>query len=489
MEAEIKEKTNAKFSLKTEEPEIRTDNLWGDDKLERKKCADALTNLVAGQPGPLVISLNGAWGTGKTFFLKRWQAQLEKNGFKSIYFNAWEDDFIGNPLVSIIGQLWDSLKGEKFAKIVRSIKENAKPVLAKLLLNAVRVSTYGIVDLDAEDLKNRAEAILSSYSETRNELQMLRSSLQELADKVKEETGHPIIFIIDELDRCRPLFAIELLERVKHIFDVPNLIFVLGIDRDELSNAVTSVYGNIDVEGYLRRFFDMEFVLPPVKSKVFCKYLMEEHGLPEYFQRIAEKFQKQKPVRDYKVFLSLFSALSDGFGLSLRDMQYAIRFFVFSLLNLDEGYFIYPELLVVLILLKIKNKSLYQKFIGGKIHPAKVLDFIDEHLADDVLTDLDRRLLELNLYVTDETDRRNGHNIALLQLEQLIQGEKDLTKLDHLSRRIKKMNKKELEEFAKIFGKISGFSHFPTNEYPTRDVLEVLTKRIELDAMMFRESR
>ena len=70
------------------------------------------------------------------------------------------------------------------------------------------------------------------------------------------------MFIIDELDRCRPTFAIELLERVKHIFDVPNIVFVFGINRAELVKSLESIYGEIDAGTYLRRFFDMEFVLP-----------------------------------------------------------------------------------------------------------------------------------------------------------------------------------------------------------------------------------
>ena len=83
-----------------------------------------------------------------------------------------------------------------------------------------------------------------------------------------------MVFIIDELDRCRPTFAIELLERVKHIFDVPNLVFAFGINRDELCSSLQSIYGNIDADVYLRRFFDMEFTLPQTQTqRSFARYL------------------------------------------------------------------------------------------------------------------------------------------------------------------------------------------------------------------------
>ena len=82
--------------LKLPEPEIQGENPWADDSLKRSDVAEKLTKLISGQSDPFVISLHGHWGTGKTFLLKRWQKQLENDGFRAIYFNAWEDDFCRN---------------------------------------------------------------------------------------------------------------------------------------------------------------------------------------------------------------------------------------------------------------------------------------------------------------------------------------------------------------------------------------------------------
>ena len=81
-----------------------------------------------------------------------------------------------------------------------------------------------------------------------------------------EETKQPLVFIIDELDRCRPTFSIELLERVKHIFDIPGIVFVFGINRDELCHSIKSVYGEIESGIYLRRFFDVSLSLPDAST-------------------------------------------------------------------------------------------------------------------------------------------------------------------------------------------------------------------------------
>ena len=95
---------------------------------------------------------------------------------------------------------------------------------------------------------------LADYLEKRAAKEELKQHLANLATEGRGDTDQPLLFIIDELDRCRPTFAIELLERVKHIFDVPNIAFVFGINRDELVKSLESVYGGIDAGTYLRRF-------------------------------------------------------------------------------------------------------------------------------------------------------------------------------------------------------------------------------------------
>ena len=84
---------------------------WADDRLNRAEMAPKLTRSVCSRKKPFAISLNGAGGTGKTFFLERWREDLRKKEIQSIYFNAWEDDFCNDPLVVIIWQLAKSSSG------------------------------------------------------------------------------------------------------------------------------------------------------------------------------------------------------------------------------------------------------------------------------------------------------------------------------------------------------------------------------------------
>ena len=83
------------LSLKLPEPEVSSSEPWGDDVLGRAEIAGRLTNLIRDQSSPFTISIHGYWGTGKTFMLKRWQKDLENQGFQAIYFNAWEVQRVG----------------------------------------------------------------------------------------------------------------------------------------------------------------------------------------------------------------------------------------------------------------------------------------------------------------------------------------------------------------------------------------------------------
>ena len=253
--------------IKIVEQKIDPASPWSDDKLGRRDCADVLTGLLATQTEALTVSLNGEWGSGKTFMLKRWRQQLENDGYGAIYFNAWEDDFVPDPLVAILGQLQAHLSEEP---AVKEFLAGAGQVIATVASGIFKKAT----GVDIEDAAGKASKaattrdmkLLDEYSAVLGSRLQLRDSLQRMANKLFETSRKPLVFIIDELDRCRPSFAIELLERVKHLFNIEHVVFVLGIDRTQLGQAIRSVYGDIDSENYLHRFIDIDFRLPQVQG-------------------------------------------------------------------------------------------------------------------------------------------------------------------------------------------------------------------------------
>ena len=306
-------------ALKVVEPEVDAENPWVDDVLDRKDIAERLTSIVRGQEAPFVISVDGRWGTGKTFLLKRWQQDLENQDWQAIYYNAWEDDFAGDPLISVTGQLSEHLKkGALWAK-ARKLAPFMQPVAS-----AASIATTGVPVPNIRRSKQAPPNHLADYLEKRAAKDELKKHLAELAGDVRKATGEPLVFIIDELDRCRPTFAIELLERVKHIFDVPNIVFVFGINRAELVKSLERVYGEIDAGVYLRRFFDMEFTLPEPDPNRFCLHLLNRYRVDRFYSELAEQSADSSHSQLNSIAWGL-PALVGYMGLSLRDMDYCIR--------------------------------------------------------------------------------------------------------------------------------------------------------------------
>ena len=409
--------------LKIEEQVHDPKNPWDDDVLDRKKIADRLTSIVRGQEVPFVISVDGRWGTGKTFLLKRWRQDLENQGWQAIYYNAWEDDFAGDPLISVTGQLSEHLKkGSLWAK-ARKLGRLVAPFVQPVASTA-SIATTGVPVPNIRRSKQAPPNDLADYLEKRAAKDELKKHLAELAAEVRADTDQPLVFIIDELDRCRPTFAIELLERVKHIFDVHNIVFVFGINRDELTKALVSVYGEIDSGTYLRRFFDMEFVLQDADPRRFCTHLVAKYRLSAFFSEVDKRrripYYRQE-LGDIARFLPVVLA---RMGLSLRDMDYCVRLVALAARESLANQRLYAPLIVLLAATKLHDPELYRRFVDGDARGADLINHLNEQRplgdpTDQVGSNPGGILnwLEAATYSADDRDR------VLRQLSRLQNGE------------------------------------------------------------------
>ena len=351
-------------ALKIVERKVDPENPWDDDVLDREKIAKRLTDIVRGQEAPFVISLDGRWGTGKTFLLRRWQQDLENHGWQAIYFNAWEDDFNDDPLLAIIGQLSEHFDEGALREIARGVAGALGHVLVKRVTGA-----------SPDELT--PDSLLNDYQEGLRTKSAVKDRLEQLGEKVRDDSGQPLLFIIDELDRCRPTFAIELLERVKHIFDVPNIVFVFGINRGELVKSLESVYGEIDAGTYLRRFFDMEFTLPDPDPAEFCRHLTRKFGLDKFLTELLRRGDNELHFGALPGMDDCLPVILKNMGLSLRDMDYCVRLLALSARDTSGFHPLYPHLFALLVAVKIKNPELYRRFIVGEARGGEVIDYFD----------------------------------------------------------------------------------------------------------------
>ena len=369
--------------IKLADPQINAQDPWSDDALDRKFCAETLTKFLENQTAALTIGVNGAWGTGKTFFLRRWEQSLKKDGYEVVYFNAWKDDCLDDPLIAIVGQLWKKLKGGTFKEVCDSLKSAAVPVLSKVGLSVLNrglqiVSGVSVDGINKECLQTGTESAFDQYVSLTDAREDFRTRLQRLADKVFDKTGKPLIYIVDELDRCRPDFAVKVLERIKHLFDIDHVIFVLGIDREQLGHVIQSVYGNIDVENYLHRFIDFDVHLPHANQDRFFYKLWEKYKLPEHLTQKANSYPAglYGDVREGQVFYSLMADSLKSLSFSLREIEHCLKLYTLIMRMTAPHIRTWPQLVVPLIIVKLKNSSLYRRWIDGNTTPDEIADWL-----------------------------------------------------------------------------------------------------------------
>ena len=454
------------------ESDISEDEPWHDDALNRMRVAERLTNLVKIQEAPLSVSVSGDWGTGKTFILKRWQQSLQNQGYKAIYFNAWEDDFCDDPLLAMIGQMSEHFTDDRFKRVADAAKpligltrKHFVAALNSLLSGAASSVASSVsgqpvaipVEIPSDGWQNEERNSLKDYRKQRASKDELKICLQNLSNSVVLETGHPLVFIIDELDRCRPPFAIELLERVKHIFGVRNIVFVFGINRDELCKSLRTMYGEIDADVYLRRFFDMEFILPEVDADRFCNHLFVKYELRKFFFATSRDFNTSGYDQ-----MSRFPEFWGRFNMSLRNLDYCARLMCLVGRNLKQDYPVYPWLLAALIALKINNPTLYRSLIQRQCRASEVMNYFNSRMSleSDGLTRLDRTLalIEGYLYCSEASRTDSVAETSAIDQFQLLKKGEELTHPEYLSEGIKQANSRRLEMLDETIRSVTGQS-------------------------------
>lgn len=341
--------------------ELEDANPWGEDALERKKFALSWTKYLVkraelSEEG-VTAALEAPWGAGKTHFVQRWAEHLEQ-GHPVVTFDAWKNDHVSDPMLAFMAELTGQIRELKAkhklsqslvmkiesksgalvksmaAALVPTASVLAKAAAKKLLaldLNELKDAAFRNSDLSAalQGAEHMAGDVLAAYVKKslegyRERQRGVAAFRKELADFVEllaeaEALNLPLFVFIDEVDRCRPSFAISLLEEIKHVFGVKGIVFVLSVNMEQLANSVCALYGNaFDGRSYLQRFFDLEFALPRPTNLEYAKLLVQKHPyVPK--QVFTEIFADE--IGPEAIAQRAFADVSDLFALTLREQS------------------------------------------------------------------------------------------------------------------------------------------------------------------------
>lgn len=292
-------------------------SIWGDNNIQRRRSAYNFIKMLDFQSGSISIAVDGKWGTGKTFFIKqckfildclnnedpdkenfekykrKFETEIEQHfdkihystkiKYKTVYFDAWKNDTDIDPIVSLSKSI--------AATSTFNIKRKAKIVTFIAGKQLVKIAAKKIANIDIGNILD----IFQTEEDTEDKFKKKLNSLV-------SNDGRLVIFI-DELDRCRPVYAVKLLERVQHFFDNEKITFVFAVNLYELKNTIQKLYGS-DYNGdrYLDRFFDFVMEVPESDFKSSIKNL-EKYGYKlnyfDYCSDIEIKFGLTNRERDH----------------------------------------------------------------------------------------------------------------------------------------------------------------------------------------------
>lgn len=377
-----------------DEIEVLESNPFKNDKLERKPVVDFLTALIGRLDGPFVLALDSNFGTGKTTLVRILEKCLEKEGHRCINFNAWKVDYATDPLVALVAsidriglKLSDENKENQFKKHIKKLYKITTAVARTSGGNYIKVRTLGVFDIEAissafkssESKTDRNRNLVAEFNEESELFNRFRDELEEAVkllqnddseQQSKDSTGSNLVIFVDELDRCRPNFAVELLERIKHLFDISNIVFVLSIDKKQIEASIKAVYGpEFDATEYLRRFFNLEYGIPVPDTRNYIDSLISRFELNPIFDK--RKSQHSQYERDK--FIDYLNIFANATGLSLRAIERCVTRFRIVMDDISSNQYFDAVLLAFLIVLHSDQPEYYNQIIDGQVSPEDVI--------------------------------------------------------------------------------------------------------------------
>lgn len=325
------------------------------------------------------IALDGEWGAGKTFFVKQtktifdvnnpvfsqvkaegikslWNTYAEKKNIElestvSIYYDAWLNDNDVDPILSIIYEIIKQTGIDYIEKSNINTKELIGSIASGIVnhFTGVEIKEY----FDACEQKDYLQEIKDDKE--------LFQQINDFFNAVIEERGNRLLFLIDELDRCKPDYAVRLLERIKHYFNNERVTYVFAINSSELQHTIKRYYGQgFDATRYLDRFFDLKLSMPKPDLQSYYNLI----GFPEssyvidsVIKNVIEKyhFSLRETERYFRIVkMAVYNAFHNG----------KMRQACFSEEKADS--FLATYFAPILLGARIANMDDYNRFISGR---------------------------------------------------------------------------------------------------------------------------
>lgn len=381
------------------EPRTIDEQQFSADNLGRAKYATYLTSLIKAKGGTdknnlsnYVLNLDAEWGAGKTYFLKRWSEDLRGN-HPVVYIDAWSIDYLESPLMTVLSEIIEQLKTQtdradspiakaKFKEIIKAAAPRVGSALIKRYLG-FDFDVLNSSEAESENSSNKEidfskagekvlEVFCKEVKDSKESVKTLKLAIQAWVEYVvynpvkgmgTVKNSYPAFIFIDELDRCKPTYAVEMLEAIKHVFDISGLVFIVATNSSQLAHTVRAVYGpEFNAEGYLSRFFNNRYYL---KTEV-SKELIKNHCSIELINQ--DNLKNMQVVLfpfvdfDIELFLDFCVKVFDAADLTPRQAVKVFDRIQLAVLNLKASTCINVAVMIVFFTLQEKSLKMLDDF-------------------------------------------------------------------------------------------------------------------------------
>lgn len=353
------------------------------DAIGRNKDICMFADIINSISDSCSIALDGSWGSGKTFFVKQTKMLLDAHNefiksineedsgiiktvckikqidFEpqvSVYYDAWENDSDSEPILSLIYSIINSVDTDFTFSNNTTFLQKAASILEFFTdknWNDVIESFKG--NSPFEEIKKGKD---------------IEKEIKEFLDSLLAERGNRLVIFIDELDRCKPSYAVKLLERIKHYFDNDRITFVFSINTLELHHTIKKHYGeDFDACRYLDRFFDLRVTVPqPDMSKFYrsIDFDNSKYTFDVVCDTIIKKYNFS--LRETAKFIRLAK-------IAVYEPTHDSKKFDFSFSNGKSRLFCLMYITPLMIALNIYNRDAYEEFISG-VNPKPLIDLL-----------------------------------------------------------------------------------------------------------------
>ena len=369
---------------------IADDEGFSSDKdiFSRKEFGDRLINLIENSNEELVLAIDAQWGEGKSTFMQMWRGHIyhhRESKVRSIYFDAFSNDYNKDPFIALSVEIFDIIKDEskeKKDKFIKKAGDVAKSMARGALKIGVRAASSGILDGTVVDsveenisnlLTDQVDILIADrFNNANSDKQALinfRKYLEKFA--LDHGGGQPIVFIIDELDRCRPDFALDLIEQIKHLFSVPGIVFVLVMNRSQLEGSIKLRYGSDELSSvkYLQKFINLWLTLPRRSETYSDDGIIYTKYLVDYMVEDGEKINNTEAI-------GLLKEVVKYYKLSFRDIERVLTYFalIHNMSKETKFNLSYQIIVSFICYLKVVHPQLVQKIADGKISSKELIE-------------------------------------------------------------------------------------------------------------------